>query len=79
MSGHAIFFCLDYSGHSLQRSKEVFKLEIKDLIIYFSFQKSTETIADQKPLLGIFFSIFIVVLYEIFFKTFHYIGNFSSK
>ena len=48
----------------------LFKLELKDLIIYFGFQRSTETIVDQKTLFGIFFSIFIVVLCNNIFKKF---------
>ena len=68
-----------------ENSNCFFNIELKDLIIYFSFLWLMETIVDQKPLFGIFFTIFIVVLYDIFLEKiqiwnfFHNIGNFSSK
>ena len=50
----------------------VFKLELKDLFIYFSSQWLTETIVDQKSLFGIFSPIFIVVLCDNFSKNFKF-------
>ena len=48
----------------------VYMLKLKDFVINFSFQQSTETIVNQKTLFGIFFSNFIVVLCNNILKKF---------